>query len=265
LVNTQPGWLYEGNAVLHPRGSEYQTQFVIDGIPLTDNRSPGFGPEIEADDLESMSIYTAGFPAEYGRKMGGVVEINTRQNSQPGLHGMWSVSGGTYGTLGTYGQVEETWGRNTLGATVSDATSKHFLNPVLPENFTNKGTTEGYSARYERDFTPSDRLIVSVRHELAHFDIPNELVQQEAGQLQTGDNVETIGTLNYQHIFSTDSLGAMQGMVRDNADDLNSNADSTPITTFQRNHFREFYTKGTYVAGGWFFLWIGFAFHVRRQ
>jgi hypothetical protein len=42
LVNSEPGWLYEGNAVLHPRGSEYQTQFVVDGIPLTDNRSPGF-------------------------------------------------------------------------------------------------------------------------------------------------------------------------------------------------------------------------------
>ncbi len=59
LVNSQPGWLYEGNAVLHPRGSEYQTQFVVDGIPLTDNRSPSFGPEIEADDVQSMSIYTA--------------------------------------------------------------------------------------------------------------------------------------------------------------------------------------------------------------
>ena len=54
LVNSQPGWLYEGNAVLHPRGSEYQTQFVIDGIPLTDNRSPSFGPEVEADDVESL-------------------------------------------------------------------------------------------------------------------------------------------------------------------------------------------------------------------
>src|SRR5215469_14359859 len=60
LVNSQPGWLYEGNAVLHPRGSEYQTQFVVDGIPLTDNRSPSFGPQIEADDVKSISIYTAG-------------------------------------------------------------------------------------------------------------------------------------------------------------------------------------------------------------
>jgi len=60
LVITQPGWIYEGNAVLHPRDSEYQTQFVVDGIPLTDNRSPSFGPQIEADDVQSISIYTAG-------------------------------------------------------------------------------------------------------------------------------------------------------------------------------------------------------------
>jgi len=62
LVNSQPGWLYEGNAVLHPRGSEYQTQFVVDGIPLTDNRSPSFGPAIDADDVQSLSIYTGGIP-----------------------------------------------------------------------------------------------------------------------------------------------------------------------------------------------------------
>ena len=86
LVNSQPGWLYEGNAVLHPRDSEYQTQFVVDGIPLTDNRSPSFGPQIEADDVESISIYTAGFPAEYGRKMAGVVGVNTLRDSQSGFH-----------------------------------------------------------------------------------------------------------------------------------------------------------------------------------
>jgi len=68
LLNSQPGWLYEGNAVPHPRGSEYQTQFVVDGIPLTTNRSPSFGPEIGADDVQSMSIYTAGIPAEYGAR-----------------------------------------------------------------------------------------------------------------------------------------------------------------------------------------------------
>lgn len=71
---------------MHPRGSEYRTQFVVDGIPLTDNRSPSFGPEIEADDVQSMSIYTGGIPAEYGRKGGAVVEVNTVADSQPGFH-----------------------------------------------------------------------------------------------------------------------------------------------------------------------------------
>jgi outer membrane cobalamin receptor len=246
LVNTQPGWLYEGNTVLHPRGSENQTQFVIDGIPLTDNRSPSFGPEIGADDLESMSIYTAGFPAEYGRKMGGVVELNTKRNPNPGLHGQLILSGGTYDTLGSYGQLQETWGKNTLGATASGARSSHYLNPVVPENYTNNGTTGDFSIRYERDFNERNRLITSVRHELSRFEIPNELVQQDAGQLQTGDNFETMGTVNYQHIFSADSLGSLEGMVRDNANDLYSNAQSTPIIAFQKNDFREGYFKGTY-------------------
>jgi hypothetical protein len=75
-----PGRLYEGYAVLHPSGSEYQTQLVLDGVPLTDHRSPRFGPEIEADDVPSMSVYTAGMPAEYGRKMGGVIEIDTNRD-----------------------------------------------------------------------------------------------------------------------------------------------------------------------------------------
>src|SRR5262245_16988059 len=42
LVDAQPGWLMEANGVLHPRGSEYQTLFVVDGIPMDDNRSPAF-------------------------------------------------------------------------------------------------------------------------------------------------------------------------------------------------------------------------------
>ena len=71
-------------------------------------------------------------------------------------------------------------------------------------------------------------------------------MQQDAGQLQTGDNFETMGTVHYQHIFSADSLASLEGMVRDNANDLYSNDLSTPIIAFQKNDFREGYFKGTY-------------------
>jgi outer membrane cobalamin receptor len=245
-VDTQPGWLYEGNAVLHPRGSEYQTQFVIDGIPLTDNRSPSFGPEIGADDLDSMSILTAGFPAEYGRKMGGVVELNTRRQTGDGLHGQVVLSGGSYNSAAAYAQMQDVWGKNTFGASASGSMSAHYLNPVVPENYTNRGTTGDFSVNYERDLTQNDRLSMSVRHELSRFEIPNEFVQEQAGQLQTGDNFETMGTIRYQHIFSPDSLGTLAGMVRDNANDLYSNQNSTPIIAFQHNDFREGYFKASF-------------------
>src|SRR6202042_1135009 len=191
LVNSEPGWLYEGNAVLHPRGSEYQTQFVVDGIPLTDNRSPSFGPEIEADDVDSMNIYTAGIPAEYGRKMGGVVEVNTVQDVQPGFHGDVALSGGSFDTAGAFAKAQYGWGKNTLGGSASGSMTDHYLNPVVPQNFSNTGTLGDFSGRYQRELTENDRLSLSVRHALSRYDLPNEQVQQAAGQRQTADNIET--------------------------------------------------------------------------
>ena len=254
LVNSQPGWLYEGNAVLHPRGSEYQTQFVVDGVPLTDNRSPSFGPEIEADDMQSVSIYTAGFPAEYGRKMGGVVEVNTLQDSQPGFHGQVVLSGGSFDTAGAFAQGQYVWGKNIFGVSASGDATSHYLNPVVPQNYTNTGTVGDFSVHYERDLTSSDRLSLIVRHELSRYDLPNEQVQQSwcwgpsetSGppcQRQDADNFETMGIVSYQHIFSPDVVASFHGMVRDNANDFYSNPESTPVLVFQHNWFREGYFK----------------------
>jgi hypothetical protein len=271
LVNSQPGWLYEGNAVLHPRGSEYQTQFVVDGIPLTDNRSPSFGPEpAGADDVESLTIYTAGIPAEFGRKMGGVVEVNTLRNDDPGFHGQLTLFGGTYDTAGISTQDQYTWKGNTLGISASGDMTGHYLNPVVPENYTNTGTSGSFSLSYERELTPKDRLTLIARHELARYQIPNELVQQNGaylpnsdnmvgcvgqnppdcvfipgGQLQTGDNFETMGSVSYQHIFSADTIGVLRGMARDNSLDFYSNPESWPLIATQHNDFKEIYFNGS--------------------
>ncbi len=252
LINSQPGWLFEGNAVLHPRGSEYQTQFVVDGIPLTDNRSPSFGPEIEADDVDSLTIYTAGIPAEYGRKMGGVIEINTLRDAHPGLHGQTVLSGGNFDTAAAFASVQNSWGPNTLGASASGNMTARYLNPVVPENYTNRGTTGEFSLSYDRDLTPKDRLSLNVRHELARYEIPNNQFQQfpqledppgTVPQLQTAGNFETIGIASYQHVFSANVLANIHGMVRDNSADLNSNNGAWPIAAFLRNDFKEGYIK----------------------
>jgi hypothetical protein len=255
LVNTQPGWLYEGNAVLHPRGSEYQTQFVVDGIPLTDNRSPSFGPEISANDLDSVTVYTAGFPAEYGRKMGGVVELNTLPDPKAGFHGQLVLSGGSYDSAGMFAQGEYAWGKNVLGFSGSGAQTDHYLNPVVPNNFTNTGTLGDFSANYQRDITPNDRLNFIARYELSRYLLPNELVQQNGCyspdqtqgppcQRQNANNFETMGIVDYRHIFSPEMVGDFRLMARNNGNDFYSNDLSTPIILFQHNWFNEVYFKG---------------------
>jgi hypothetical protein len=52
-------------------------------VPISDWQTmASFGPEIGADDLDSMSIYTAIFPAEYGHKIGGSVKVNTARDTR---------------------------------------------------------------------------------------------------------------------------------------------------------------------------------------
>jgi hypothetical protein len=275
LVNSQPGWLYEGNAVLHPRGSEYQTQFVVDGIPLTDNRSPSFGPEAEeADDVDSIKIYTAGIPAEYGRKMGGVIEVNTLKSGGSGFQGHLTLFGGSYDTASASTHLQYTSGKNTFGVSASGNMTSHYLNPVVPENYTNTGTIGSFSGSYERDLTEKDRLTFIFRHELARYEIPNELVQQNGaylpnsnndigcppvspdeepsdcvyipgGQLQNGANFETMGSAAYQHMFSSDSIGSVHFMARNNATDFYSNPASWPLIATQHNYFNEVYFNGS--------------------
>jgi outer membrane cobalamin receptor len=248
LVNSQPGWLYEGNAVLHPRGSEYQTQFVVDGVPLTDNRSPSFGTEIEADDVQSMSVYTANIPAEYGRKLGGVVEVVTAKDPRTGFHGKAVLAGGSFGTGDGYVSAQYTRKKDTFGVTADGAMTDRFLNPPVEQNYSNRATTGDFSARYEPDFTDHDRLGLIVRHGFSRFEVPNEQLQQAAGQRQDRGNFETMGILSYQHIFTSNVLGDLRFMARDDTDTLTSNGFSTPIIAFQNRGFREEYLKGSVSA-----------------
>lgn len=244
LVNTQPGWLLEANGILHPRGSEYQVQYVVDGLPLTDNRSPAFAANVDADDAHSMTVLTAGYPAEYGRKLGGVIEIVTAGDARAGMHGSLMASAGRFGTLTGSTMVQYARGRQTLGFTGNVARTDRYLDPPVEENYTNRGSTLNVAAHFERDLTDSDRFGAIVRRGQAQFLVPNERIQQQAAQRQDRVSRETAAQFSYQRIFSPSVLGDVRGMVRDLSAALWSNPLATPIMAEQQRGFREVYIKG---------------------
>ena len=243
LVNTQPGWLLEANGILHPRGSEYQTQYVVDGLPLTDNRSPAFAPEIDADDVHAMNILTGGYPAEYGRKLGGVIEVATAGQARRGFHGSAGASLGSFATRSGDAAAEYGWPRTTISVTAGAAGTDRYLDPPIEENATNHGSTSHLAAHFEHDATDADRIGLIVRYGAARFLVPNERVQEEAGQRQDRESEETAAQFSYQRILPAPVILDVRGMARNLSARLWSNPQATPVAAQQDRGFRDLYVK----------------------
>jgi len=248
VVQSQPGWVLEANGVVHPRASEYDTQYVVDGLPILNNRSPAFSPSDDLDDVQSVKTYTSGIPPEFGRKIGGVVETTTDRNPARGLHGTAILGGGSFDTANAYLGTSYFDGRNVFGLSMNAARTDRFLDPPVLENFTNRATLAGAKASFERDLTNKDRLRLSLSFDRAGFLVPNELIQQQNQQRQDRSNREVSGQVSYQHTFSSNVLGTVQGRVRDDEAALNSNPSSWPIQPFQDRGFREGYLSSTVAA-----------------
>ena len=243
LVNAEPGWLYEANGVLHPRGSEYDVQYVVNGLPLTANHSPAFAPPLESNDAESMRVMTAGFPAEYGRKLGGVVEVTAPNDPPSGLHVIAAAGGGSFSTADGYLGIGYGHGANQFMLTGNVGATDRYLDPPVIANYTNHGSTDGFTATYSRDLTDRDRLRLSIRQGEVRYLVPNELVQQEAGQRQDATAAETSGQVDYQRILTPDLLLSAEGGAFEESFNLWSNDLATPIIISQQRGFCEGYGR----------------------
>lgn len=243
LISAQPGWLLEANGVLHPRGSEYQTQLVIDGLPQTENRSPAFAPEPGGESVHALRILTGGYPAEYGRKLGGVIEVITGSDARTGIHGQAAAFGGSFETRGIDGAL--TYGRQGVRASAFGnlAVTGRYLDPPVEENFTNRGQAGGASLRLDADLTTRDRFGLIGRVGRSAYQVPNEREQQEAGQRQDATGAETALLGSYDRLVGTRATLAARGMIRDVGATLRSNPASTPVAVRQNRSFGEGYLQ----------------------
>jgi hypothetical protein len=241
LVNMQPGWLFEANGVLHPRGSEYQTLFVIDGVPMDENRSPAFAPGLQTGEVSQMSVLTANFPAEYGRKLGGVVDVTTEQDLRSGFHGSAEIGGGSFDTESGFLSLMYRWNHSAFTISASGDHTSRYLDPPVLGNYTNSGTSHGLSADFDQELSDSDRLHFAFHRRQTSFEVPNENLQQTAGQLQNRNSPEDLGQVAWTHEFSPQFLLNVRTVIEDLSANLWSNPLSTPIVVFQQRGFRRSY------------------------
>jgi outer membrane cobalamin receptor len=233
LVDAQPGWLMEANGVLHPRGSEYQTLFVIDGVPMDENRSPAFAPDLQEGELQGVGVLTGNFPAEYGRKLGGVVEVTTARDIEHGLHAIVDAGGGSFGTASAGASARYGWNHRAVTLGGSWARTDRYLDPPTEDNFSNEGSLSGVTGAYDDQLTEADRLRVTWHHRSTSFLVPNERIQEEAGQRQERTGTEDLVQGAWTRLFRSRYVFNARGMAERIGAELSSNPLSTPIVVSQ--------------------------------
>ncbi|PYS01405.1 MAG: TonB-dependent receptor, partial [Acidobacteria bacterium] len=248
LVNTQPGWLLEANGTLHPRGSEYDVQYVIDGVPLYDNRSPAFAQSTNIEEFQSLNVRTAAYPAEFGLKLGGVIETASDQDVHAGFHGMASFQGGSFDNRAGFLSLRYGHARTSVTVNGDAMATDRYLDPPVEQNYTNRGASGGVSAVLDREWSAADHTRAYVNRRNTTFTVPNELLQELAGQRQDRDGAETFGQISHTHVFSSHILAQFRAMARDTNARLWSNNLSIPIRPAQDRGFRESYFAGSVAA-----------------
>ena len=233
IVASTPGFVTDDNGRMHPRGSESQVQYVVDGVPVTDNMSAIFSTSLDARTLRTVEVLTGGIPAEFGDKLAGVINVNTRSGLEGPTQGGLSFSGGSFST----GEVAADFSTHTrkLGflTNLSASTSQRYLDPPTLDNFHNFGRTGKGFFRLDYQFDANNSLRGVFNFGGSNFQVPNRVNQEIAGQDQRQrlrDNAQNIG---FQHIFSPNTVAQFSFFHRQSNAKLLSNTLSTPVVANQ--------------------------------
>src|SRR5712692_1836684 len=173
IIATAPGWTLDANGRLHARGIEYQVQYSIDGIPVTDTMAATFSSSPDPRNFRSVEVTTANIPAEYGNKLGGIIAVTSRSGLEIPKAASVTLSGGSFNTFET--SFDVSGHSRKFGYFISGAgsTTNRFLDPPAIENLHNDG--KAIKTFFKFDYTPSERNLFRFNFFFNNqrFDVPN--------------------------------------------------------------------------------------------
>jgi len=189
MVASTPGFVTDDNGRMHPRGSESQVQYVVDGVPVTDNMSAIFSTSLDARTLRTVEVLTGGIPAEFGDKLAGIINVNTKSGLEGPTQGGLSFSGGSFST----GEIAADFSTHTkkLGfiTNLSTSTSQRYLDPPTIDNFHNFGRTGKGFFRLDYQFDQAGFLLRLTQRHAGQVGVAVRM----AAQLQPAAELAVVG------------------------------------------------------------------------
>lgn len=125
LLLNSPGVVPDEDGRLHVRGEDAQLQYVVDGIPITQNMTRIYSGLFNSGLIKSADFMTGGLNAEYGVAASGILAITTKS----GFESPFFVNAS--GNIGSFGNKESSL---EIGGNVHASTAYYFTGGVSSSN-----------------------------------------------------------------------------------------------------------------------------------
>lgn len=188
--------------LVHLRGNELSLGTFINGVSFFDNPHSIFTPGFAPDVIQSMNVVTGGFPAEFGNRFGGIVDLTTRSGFDANGSGSLSIGAGTYlrdSVAAGYGDRVGRFGYYVFGQGFQ---SDRFLNTPDPERHHDFGRTARAFAQLDFAADDNDTFRLVLSGSGSNFELPNRFDEEQHGRDAFQRTREQSAILTWDHTFS---------------------------------------------------------------
>jgi hypothetical protein len=231
IVTSTPGFAKDENGRFHFQGAHSQSEYVIDGQTIADQTGVTFSNSIDPGIAQGIEIIYGNVPAEFGEKVGAVINLTTKSGLGLGAPKTEAFVGGSkFATVEAGASMAG--GSQTFGyfGSINGSKSDRFVDPVNFDNLHNHGNTARGFLRLDAQ-TPDSKN--SLRFTLllgeTHRDVPNTFTQEAAGQNERVRSADQNINLGWQSIISQNAVLEIAGFGRFSKFKLDGTPNDTPV------------------------------------
>lgn len=179
IAAAAPGMIRGHDDLVHVRGHEVALNALIEGVSFWENPHVAFSGGLSPDVIETANVMTGGFPAEYGNRFGGVVDIVTKSGFSMQHDGSVTLSAGGAGrrtVASDFGGHRDRVGYYLFGTFF---TSGRFLSPPDPRAIHDRARGGHLFAQFDGSLGSAGSLRTALMVDGTNFQVPKTSLDEE--------------------------------------------------------------------------------------
>jgi carboxypeptidase family protein len=231
IVTSTPGFAKDENGRFHFQGAHSQSEYVVDGQTISDQTGMTFSNSIDPGIAQGIEIIYGNVPAEFGEKIGAVINLTTKSGLGAGAPKVDAYVGASKFATAELG-ASVGGGSQTFGyfGSINGSKSDRFLDPVNFDNLHNHGNTvRGFLRLDSQSSDAKSSFRFTTLLGSTHRDVPNTYSQQAAGQDQRVRSNDENFNIGWSKITTQSSVLELIGFGRFSKFQLTPSTNDTPV------------------------------------